>query len=447
MQVGTRQQRPASAIESERKNRGAHVMQLRKTDVINNENIMQPKLPRAFVPLAWSNLAAQSAEQLSLAAAPLVAVLALGAGAGEIGLLAAAQTLPFLLLALPLGLLADRLPRRRLMLGGEILRLLSLLLLLATLLSSTLSIAWLAILGFLGAVGTVGFSVAAPGLVTSLVPKASLARANARLELARSAAFTAGPAVAGALVAWASASVAFVLAAILSTVAISLLLRVAAPSGVSPSPRRHPTREIAEGATFVWHDSLLRPIMLTSVVFNLSWFILQAGYVPYAIRTLGLDSAAVGMTMALYGVGMLFGALATTRIVAWLPLGRAIQVGPLTGVLAAASVAATLAVPSVVLAGLGFFLLGAGPMVWTITTTTLRQSMTPDRLLGRVSAVFLTVNAGARPIGAALGGLLGAQWGESACLLAALAGFVLQAAIVLGSSVSSLRHLPERAMF
>ena len=69
---------------------------------------MNPALPRPFRLLAGANLAAQSAEQLSLAAVPLVAVLALGAGPGEIGLLAAVQTLPFLLLSIPLGLLADR---------------------------------------------------------------------------------------------------------------------------------------------------------------------------------------------------------------------------------------------------------------------------------------------------------------------------------------------------
>ncbi|MFT3815274.1 MAG: MFS transporter [Acidovorax sp.] len=399
-------------------------------------------LPRVFPRLAWSNLAAQFAEQLSLAVAPLVAVMALGAGAGEIGLLAAMQTLPFLLLSLPLGVLADRMPRRRLMLWGEGLRLVSLLALLAAWLSSSLGIGGLAVLGFLGAVGTVGFSVAAPGLVTSLVPRASLAQANARLELARSAAFAAGPAVAGALVSWAGASAAFVLATLLSAAAIGLLLRVAAPAASAPTVRRHVLREVAEGARFVWRDALLRPIMATGVIFNLSWFLLQAAYVPYAVRRLGLDAASVGTTLALYGVGMLTGALATAPIVARLPLGRAIQIGPVAGVLAAASLVATLAVPSAWLAGLCFFLLGAGPMVWTITTATLRQSMTPDALLGRVSAVFLTANAGARPVGAALGGLVGAAWGESACLLVALAGFVLQAAVVLGSRVSALQRLP-----
>ncbi|MBA2674769.1 MAG: MFS transporter, partial [Ramlibacter sp.] len=87
-------------------------------------------MPRPFAALAWSNLSAQAAEQLSLAAVPLVAVLVLGAGPGATGTLAAVQTLPFLLLSLPLGLLADRVSRRGLILAAEGVRALSLLLLL-----------------------------------------------------------------------------------------------------------------------------------------------------------------------------------------------------------------------------------------------------------------------------------------------------------------------------
>lgn len=402
-----------------------------------------PPLPRAFSALARSNLAAQSAEQLGLATAPLLAVLALNAGPGEIGALAAMQTLPYLLLSLPMGVLADHIPRRKLMLWGEALRLLALLITLAALLLSELTIERLAMLGFLGAIGTVSFSVAAPGLVSSLVAHETLGRANARLELARSAAFASGPAIAGALVSWAGASAALVLATLLSATAIGLLLRLSIPAATPPATHRSPVQEVAAGATFVWRDELLRPILITSVIFNLSWFVLQAAYVPYAIRVLGLDADGVGITLALYGVGMIAGALAASRIVARFQLGRAIQAGPVAGLLAAASLVATLALPSIWLAGLCFFLLGAGPMVWTISTTTLRQSMTPNALLGRVSAVFLTVNAGARPIGAALGGMIGATWGEAACLLTALAGFILQAAVALGSRIGSLRQLPK----
>ena len=107
-------------------------------------------LPPAFRRLAWSNLAAQSAEQIGLSAAPLVAVLALGAGAGEAGWLQTAQTLPFLLLSIPAGILADRASRRRLMVGAEVLRLASLLGILALFALGGLSLPLLALLGFVG---------------------------------------------------------------------------------------------------------------------------------------------------------------------------------------------------------------------------------------------------------------------------------------------------------
>jgi len=406
---------------------------------------MTSQLPRPFIHLAWSNLAAQSAEQLSLAAVPLVAVLALGAGPGEIGMLATVQTLPFLLLSIPLGLLADRTSRQRLMVWAEALRALALTGLLALSASSQLSIGWLALLGFIGAVGTVGFSVAAPALVPALVAPAALAQANGRLELARSAAFAGGPALAGALVAWLGAPVAFVLAAVLSGSAVVLLLRIAEPQRARAAAR-HPLLELLDGATLVWRHALLRPILLTAVAWNISWFVLQAAYVPYAVRALGLDARAVGLTLGACGAGMVIGALLAPRIVRRMSLGRAIQFGPALSVLAALAMAATLAVPSGALASVSMFLFGVGPIVWVITSTTLRQTAAPHAMLGRVSAVFLTVNAGARPLGAALGAVVGATWGEPACLLLALAGFVLQAWLIFASPLRTLQQLPVQAV-
>jgi MFS family permease len=245
-------------------------------------------------------------------------VLALGAGPGEIGTLAAVQTLPFLLLAIPLGVVADRASRRRLMLAAEALRALSLLALLAMVVSGQLSIAGLAVLGFIGAVGTVGFSVAAPALVPALVPAAMLGRANGQLELARSAAYAGGPALAGALVAWAGASSAFVLAAVLSGGAVALLWRLVEPPRAA-APPRHPLLEIRDGALFVWRQDFLRPMLLTGVAWNISWFVLQAAYVPYAVRVLGLGAQAVGITLGTYGAGMVVGALLASRVLAAIP--------------------------------------------------------------------------------------------------------------------------------
>jgi len=397
--------------------------------------------PAALNRLVASNLAAQSAEQLSLAAVPIVAVLALGAGPGEIGALATAQTLPFLLLSIPFGLWADRSSRRRLMAVCELLRGASLLGLLLAVLAGQLSLPLLALLGFVGAVGTVGYSVAAPALLPALVPAVALAQANSRLELARSAAFAAGPALGGALVAWAGAPAAFVLATMLSAAAVALLLRLHEPPRAPAAPR-HPLLELRDGAQLVWQHALLRPILLTAVAWNIAWFVLQAAYVPYAMRALGLDAAGVGLTLAAYGSGMVAGALLAPRIVARLSFGHAILLGPLMSVAAMATMVATLAWPLGTLAGASFFLFGFGPIVWTITSTTLRQTVTPGAMLGRVSAMFLTVNMGARPLGAALGGVVGAHWGEAACLWLALAGFVLQAAVIMLSRVRTLLRLP-----
>jgi len=391
--------------------------------------------------LTASNLAAQSAEQISLAALPMVAVLALNAGPGEIGMLNTAQTLPFLLLSIPAGVLADRWSRSRLMVCAEALRALALLALCGLVFGSAVSLPLLALLGFIGAAGTVGFSVAAPALVPTLVAKDALARANARLELARSIAFAAGPALAGALVAWAGAGTAFVLATGLSVFAVLWLLRLPAVPPVSTGKRRL-LDDLRHGAGLVWRDPLLKPVMWTAVVWNIAWFVLQAAYVPYAMRHLGLDAGGVGITLACFGAGMLIGALLAPRAARTLPFGGAVLLGPLMSVLAAAAMLASWWWPHAAWAALSFVLFGAGPLVWTVTTTTLRQTLVPGHVLGQVSAIFLTANAGARPLGAALGALVGTLWGEGACIALAALGFVVQALLITGSPVRVLRRLP-----
>jgi MFS family permease len=162
-----------------------------------------PRLPATFNRLAWSNLAAQSAEQIALAAAPIVAVLLLGVGEGQTGLLQTALTLPFILFAIPAGLLADRISRRWVMAGAEALRAAALAGILLLIWLGQITLPLLSLLGFIAVCGTVAYSVAAPALVPSLVGSEQLPAANARIELARTVAFASGPALGGVLVGWA----------------------------------------------------------------------------------------------------------------------------------------------------------------------------------------------------------------------------------------------------
>jgi len=400
-----------------------------------------PHLPATFNRLAWSNLSAQSAEQIALAAAPIVAVLTLGVGEGQTGLLQTALTLPFILFAIPAGLLADRFSRRRLMAGAEALRAAALLGILVLIGLDWLTLPLLALLGFVAVCGTVAYSVAAPALVPSLVAPDLLPAANARIELARTIAFASGPALGGVLVGWLGAAPAFGFAAALSIVAVVLLSGIYEPAR-QPAAQRHPLQDIREGAAFALHHPLLRPVFITQFIFNTASFLLLAVFVPYAVRRLGLSATGVGTVLSMYGVGMVVGALVATRVMRKLAFGIVIGLGPVTGFAAAVVMALTTVMPSPILAGASFFLLGVGPILWVISTTTLRQSVTPPRLLGRVSAINI-MSYGARPVGSALGAIVGGFYGAEACLYLAVAIFGAQALVILLSPAVSLARQPE----
>jgi predicted MFS family arabinose efflux permease len=399
------------------------------------------RLPPTFNRLAWSNLAAQSAEQIALAAAPIVAVLLLGVGEGQTGLLQTALTLPFVLFAIPAGLLADRISRRALMASAEALRAAALLTILVLIWLGVLTLPLLALLGFAAVCGTVVYSVAAPSLVPSLVPSQLLSAANARIELARTVAFASGPALGGVLVGFVGAAPAFGCAAALSIIAVVLLSGICEPAR-KPVQRRRPMQDIAEGLAFVARHPLLRPVFVTQLIFSAASFLVLAVFVPYAVRHLGLSASGVGATLAMYGVGMVVGALVATRVMKRLPFGTVIALGPVTGFVASIVMALTTFIPSPLLAGLSFFLFGVGPIIWVISTVTLRQSVTPPSLLGRVSAINI-LSYGARPIGTGIAALVGGLYHAEACLYLAVLGFAWQALVILMSPAVALEAQPE----
>jgi predicted MFS family arabinose efflux permease len=210
----------------------------------------------------------------------------------------------------------------------------------------------------------------------------------------------------------------------------------------APAPRRHSLQEIRDGAVFVVHHALLRPVFITQFIFNTALFLLLAVFVPYAVHRLSLTATGVGVTLGMYGVGMVVGALLATRVMRRLPFGMVIGLGPVTGFVAAGVMALTTLVPTPLLAGLSFFLLGVGPILWVISTTTLRQSVTPPPLLGRVSAINI-MSYGARPLGSALGAIVGGFFGAEACLYLAFAIFGAQALVILLSPAVALERQPD----
>ncbi|MFK4729469.1 MFS transporter [Agromyces mediolanus] len=399
-------------------------------------------LPSGFTRLAWSSVLTQLAEQLVLVAAPLTAVLALGAGAAETAVLQVAQTLPFLLLSVPFGLFVDRASPRLALLGSEALRTLTLAAVAVLLIADALDFTTLLVLGFLGAIGTMGLSVTVPASVPRLVRREELVPANRWLELGRSAAFVSGPVLAGAVVAASGATTAFVLATIVCAGALVLLALTRVPRGDAPA-RTRPWRDIGEGLRFVFGHALLRPMIVTSLLFNAGWFLLQSIFVVYAIDVLGMGPELIGGTLGAYGVGMVLGATISGWLSRRMRLGWMSLLGPLGGFAAALLITATLWVPSPLLALASYFLFGLGPVLWAISTTALRQAVTPVPLIGRVSAVLVVATYGARPIGAGLGAVLAAVAGTAWCVAMCAVLFAAQLLYVLRSALPRVRSIPE----
>jgi Na+/melibiose symporter-like transporter len=395
----------------------------------------------AFRHLASSNLLAHLAEQVGTATILMTAVAVLGTGAGGTGTIQALATLPFLLLAIPIGTLTDRTSPRAVMVAGELVRVAALAGIAALLVADRLSLAWLAALATIGSTGTVAYTIGAPSIISETIERGNLLRANAAIELTRSLAIASGPALAGAVIGWTGAGPALGIATGSSVLALALLLRLRSrPRAAARATTA--LADITEGARWTLSHPLLRPIIVTAVLFNTAWFCMQGVFVAYAIDTLGYSVARVGWTMAGYGVGMIAGAAISRRVFELVPVGTAICIGPLAGFAAMATMATSLIGAGTIAPPIAFFLLGAGPILWTISTTTLRQSITPFDMLGRVSAIIVTATAGARPVGAGIGALAATTLGVDWAILLCVAGMAAQAAVITTSPVAKLADYP-----
>ncbi len=400
-------------------------------------------------PLLAAAAGAHLADQLALAALPLLAVVLLGADAAGVGLLVAAHGAAWLAVTLPGGVWVDRIGPVRMLARAQAISAAGWSAAVVAVLAG--SGGALAAAAFVASAGTVLFVLAAVPAVRALVAPADLPRANARIELARALVTLVAPVIAGVLVqrfsaGWAPAAAA---AASLAAVACALRVRAAAQGplpaphvgpGPEPAPRpaaapRAPTREpmarsIAEGARFVAAHPLLRPIALCAVCFNVGFFVLIAAWVPYALGVIGVDAAGAGLAQAGYGAGLLAGALAAPRLIA-----RAGERAVLIGGPASATVAMLLmlAVPAAPAGFVAQALVGFGPMLWQVCRTTLTQRATPPALLGRVGATVQLAVYGVRPLGALVGGLIALHAGPGAAIATAAACFAASTLVIVRS--------------
>ena len=392
--------------------------------------------------ISYSNLCAQFSEQIIIAVLPIIAVLSMNASAAETAFIQMINTLPFLLLSIPMGVIADRVSRKKLMIIIEIVRATAIFILFYLTFSGSLSINKIALFGFFIAMGTVIYSVASPALVASFVIKEQLINANRSIEIAKSVAFTAGPALGGILASYLSGGLAFILAFSLSIVSAVFLICLPKEPLIEKSGR-NVIQELCDGLIFLIKNKYLMPITITAFVFNLSQYLLLSIFAYYVINNLSFTSFEVGASLSLIGLGMLIGSFLYKIISKKINFGLQLTLGPISAFMASILMFLTLIYSAKILVFVAFFFFGFGPIIWTISTVSLRQLVTPSNMIAKVSSVIMTVTFGARPLGAAIGVYISANFGVKSCIIAALIGFLIQLIIILFSKPAKLKNLSD----
>jgi len=404
---------------------------------------------RDFMHLWTAESISQLGSQVSLLALPLVAITILHVSTFQVGLLTAVEFSPFVLFGLPAGAIVDRLPRRPVLVLCDIGRAIVLASVPLAYALDRLSYAQLVGVVFLTGSMTVFFDVAYMSILPALVDRDQITDGNAKLEISRSAAQTAGPGIGGLLIQWLGAATA-VLADAASFVASAVLIRGirAAEPAIEPAdPHEHPlralAREIREGLQYVLGHPVLRMVAGSTATSNFFATMSLAVFLLYAVRELHYHAGFVGLVFTIGNVGVLVGAVLAERITRALRLGPTIMLGMLVSCLAMLLLGLAPTQHAAIYFVIAWLAFGFGGTVYNIDQVSLRQAITPPRLQGRMNASMRFMVWGTMPFGSLAGGVLGTVIGLRPTLVVAGIGGLAAVPWVLAKPVLALHAIPE----
>jgi len=369
---------------------------------------------------------------------PYAAVLVLNAPASQMGFLTAVGAASVLLFGLLAGVWVDRVRRRPILIAADLARAAILASIPIAAFAHRLSMVQLYVVIAMTGFCTVFFDVAYQSYLPSLVERENLLEGNSKLAMSSSAAEIAGPSLTGILVQLITAPIAILFDAIsflISAVSV-ILIRKPEPPHQAPTTTPHPIA----GLRFVFGHPLLRPLAFFSITTFFSMGLLGPLYVLYAIRELHISSAELGLAISMGGAGSLIGATLAPAI------GRRLGLGH-TFIGSALAMAAAYA----------FIPLAQGPRplpliflmiqqligdfafsTYLINVLTLRQSLAPEEMLGRVNAAMQLMTRGVFPVSALAGGILATAIGIRPTLTIAVSGLLAASLWLIASPLRGL---------
>jgi predicted MFS family arabinose efflux permease len=386
------------------------------------EAVVPERLGAGFRWLLASSWVSNLGDGIAIAAGPLL-VASQTHDAFLVALAALLQWLPPLLFGLHAGAVADRLDRRLIVVTVDLLRAVVLVLLALAVMSGTVSIAMVLVAMFLLGTAEVFADNTTSTLLPMLVARDDLTIGNARIM----AGFvTINQLVAppiGAFLFTVAQFVPFVTQAVLCALAVLLIARLELPAhGRGADAERPVWHDIVEGFRWTVHHAAVRTLVLTILIFNITFGAAWSVLVLYATRHLGLGSIGFGLITTVQALGGLLGTLAYGWLTRRISLGDLMRIGlvieTFTHLILASTSSPYVALPV-------FFVFGAHAFIWGTTSITVRQRAVPTELLGRVGAVNLMGVFGGLVIGAAVGGLLAQRWGVTAPFWFAFIGSAL----------------------
>jgi len=396
----------------------------------------------------WSGESiSQFGNQISALAIPLIAVLTLHASPIGVGLLFAFEQIPSLLFGLLAGAWIDRFRRRPLLIAVNLGSAAALATIPAAALLGVLTIPLLCAVAFTAGSLALVFDISYISYLPRLVGREHLVEANSKLEASSSIAQVGGPGLGGLLVGLFTAPYAIAIDAFsfLSSAFLIANITAAEPHPETPTVRTPIRTEIGEGLRYVAGHRVMRALIgrsATESFFAAGFF---AVYILYMSRDLGLGPTMIGVVFAAGGVGAFIGALLAAPLLRKLTLGPAIisanAMFGLTGLLIPLAVLVPRITLPVIIAAEGlqwlFYVAGA------IHARSLRQSVTPDHMQGRVNGAYRFVTVGISPLGSVIGGFLGVWIGLPWTLVVCEIGFLFCVVWMICSPIRNMRTFPE----